>query len=121
MKSRRAILVCGGRHYADAVTLDRELTALNPRLVMHGDAPGADTLAGKWCRRAGVTVFEVPALWDAQGKPAGPIRNRAMLWAFLRICGPDLHPLVVAFPGNEGTANMVRQALTARVPVLEVR
>lgn len=38
----------------------------------------------------------------------------------LRICGQDLHPLVVAFPGNDGTRDMMSIAREAGLEVLEV-
>ena len=61
-------------------------------------------------RELGVAeVVGYPALWDAHGKRAGPIRNRLML---------QRHPeidLVVAFhstmSASKGTKDMVRVAL----------
>ncbi len=49
------------------------------------------------------------AKWETYGKAAGPIRNREMLL--------NLPALVVAFPGGKGTADMVRQAERAGIPV----
>jgi len=47
--------------------------------------------------------------WETHGRAAGPIRNEKMLtWK------PDL---VVAFPGGVGTADLVRRAEAAGVPV----
>jgi len=53
------------------------------------------------------------ANWRTHGKAAGPIRNQQML--------DEGRPhLVVAFPGGTGTADMVRRAKAAGVPVMEV-
>lgn len=81
-------------------------------LLIHGGAHGADTLAGEWARDNGIPVQVVPAEWDTHGKAAGPIRNRAML-----ALSPDA---VIAAPGGRGTADMVKQARRAGVPVHEM-
>lgn len=52
--------------------------------------------------------------WDGLGRKAGPIRNQRMLDEGK----PDL---VVAFPGDKGTADMVRRARTASLEVLEIQ
>jgi hypothetical protein len=50
------------------------------------------------------------AQWKKHGRAAGPIRNQRMLDKGK----PDL---VVAFPGGRGTADMIRRAERAGVPV----
>ncbi len=80
--------------------------------LIHGAAPGADTLAAGWAFDMGITVVACHADWTKHGRAAGPIRNGEMLKR-----EPDL---VVAFPGGRGTANMVRQAKAAGVRVVEV-
>lgn len=113
-----AVIVCGGRAYDDRVAAYAALDAAHPLLVLHGAAPGADTLAGQWCRERGVRVLEVPALWEAQGKSAGPYRNRSML-QLLRTLG-DALPYrigVIAFPGGTGTGNMLNHAHRAELVV----
>jgi len=86
-----------------------ELDELNGKLkfttVIHGAAPGVDTLAGKWARRNNITEEVYPAKWKELGKAAGPIRNKQML--------DEGHPqLVVAFltTTSKGTANMLKQS-----------
>jgi len=91
-----------------------------PEAVYHGDAPGWDRGAATLLQRMGVHVDAFPADWEAYGKGAGPRRNTAMLKGHHR-AGP-LPPAdaVVAGPGGVGTANMVAQARTAGLPVLDL-
>lgn len=112
------VLCCGGRNYNDQSTVNRMLALLSPSRIIHGGASGADALCDEWARGSqrnciGVTVDVYPAEWSKHGKAAGPIRNQEMVDA-----GPDV---VVAFPGGSGTADCVRRARKAGIPVIEVR
>jgi hypothetical protein len=108
------VLVCGGRDYDDAIYARMVLGDLHRKTpittVIHGGAKGADELAGWWANGAGVELHVFRPDWNAHGKAAGPMRNAEMLSKGK----PDL---VVAFPGGRGTADMVRKAQTAGVPV----
>jgi len=110
------VIVCGGRHYADADQLFRILDKLDADLgivtLIHGDAHGADRLAGSWGQARSKEVIAVPAEWNRYGKAAGHLRNQRML---------DMEPdAVIAFPGGRGTADMMRRAIWAGVPVFDV-
>jgi hypothetical protein len=111
------VLVCGGRDFKDEALLRSVLArhhAKTPFIeVIHGAYRGADTLADIWARSNGVQPRPFPADWIKYGYRAGPIRNQKMLDQ----AKPDL---VIAFPGGDGTADMVRRALAAGVEVLEV-
>lgn len=109
------VLVTGGRHYDNALEVQRALDSVVGRfglpVVIHGGATGADTLADRWARRVGAEVIRRPANWARHGGMAGPLRNAEML---------ELKPnLVIAFPGGKGTADMMRRARKAGVPVEE--
>ncbi|AWN47210.1 hypothetical protein DK419_13510 [Methylobacterium terrae] len=118
-KAGLRVLVCGGRDYA---TKDRRqmldvafrLGALSdergPLTIIEGGASGADAAAYFWATIWGVDVETFPADWAQDGRAAGPMRNARML----REARPDL---VLAFPGGRGTADMVRRARAAGVPV----
>jgi predicted Rossmann-fold nucleotide-binding protein len=113
----RRVLVCGGRDYANRALLFRALNvahAVKPiDLLIHGGARGADALGAAWALANGIEAQCFPADWKADGRAAGPIRNRRML-----VEGkPDL---VIAFPGGRGTADMKRQARNAGVTVVTV-
>ena len=103
------VLVTGGRDFSDRALLVKVLDTLHERhaftLLIHGDARGADRLAGGWAEGRGVQVLACPADWAKHGRAAGPIRNGEMLRH-----EPNL---LVAFPGGKGTANMTELAKKA--------
>lgn len=107
------VLVCGGRKFSDAELLFFVLDEIRPSIVVHGAAKGADALADLWARKRGVPCRRYFAQWLKYGNLAGVLRNQRML----DMEQPDL---VVAFPGGRGTADMVRRAKSAGVPVREV-
>lgn len=111
------LLVTGGRTYNDRAAawaaLDRAHAKRPITLVVHGGASGADTLADQWAEARGIRTrrFTVSKFeWQQHGRAAGPMRNGRML-AEARPDG------VLALPGGRGTADMVRQARAAGVPV----
>lgn len=105
------VLVCGGRSYCDIERLRAVLDAHPITELCHGDARGADRLAGQWATARRVPVKAYPADWERYGKSAGSIRNAFMLHDFR----PDY---VIAFPGQAGTADMCRKAAAARLIVI---
>lgn len=107
------ILVCGGRDFKDVMLMANTLYDYQIDLLIEGGADGADTLARKWAERNSVPHLEFPANWLKYGPSAGPIRNKQML----EEGEPDM---VIAFPGGEGTAHMVKIAKEAGVKVIEV-
>lgn len=128
------IIVTGPRGWTDRKTvwtpLDRALDYYGTLLVRNGKArEGVDALVSVWTdEKKGHGVFEDPrpADWDTHGKKAGFIRNGEMVRAVPRAdvvmawglpckqnapwCPPGLHP-------THGTADCVRQARSAGIPV----
>lgn len=109
------LLVCGDRHWTDEKAIVRVLKHYHSdTVIIHGGAPGADTLAGQFGKRAGFEVIVFSAEWDKHGKAAGPIRNRRMLEEGKpnRVIAfhPDLRK-------SKGTADMLRQARAAGIDV----
>lgn len=108
------VIVCGGRNYTDRYKVFRVLDDImnfneDHIFIFHGDCSGADELAHEWAVTRGFPVAAIPAHWDFYSKSAGPRRNGWML---------ELKPdFVVAFPGKDGTKNMIAQAEKAGVPV----
>lgn len=113
------LLVCGSVEWTHGEVMWRRLDVLQPRIVGHGDARGADRLAGSWADSRRVEVLAYPADWRPQGRldlGAGRRRNVWMCAAFK----PDL---VAAFKDHfdfsfrtGGTEHMVKVALDAGVP-----
>ncbi len=109
------VLITGGRDYSDRdflfETLDRLHATHAFSVLIHGDASGADKLAGEWAAARGIEVQTRPADWTRHGRAAGPIRNQTLL-------AEEKPELVVAFPGGKGTADMVTRARKAGIEVI---
>lgn len=110
------ILVCGGRDFDNFFLVDQildEYLEQRPHIIQ-GGAKGADTNAKDYAEMNNLVCTTYPALWNKYKNAAGPIRNQQMLDEGK----PDL---VVAFPGGKGTADMVKRARKAGVPVREIQ
>lgn len=110
------IIVCGGRGYADRAQLFKTLDSIHDHstitLLVHGAAPGADSLAGEWAVDRGVPVRAFPADWKKNFRAAGPIRNQQMI-------DETDASVLVAFPGGKGTKDMIGRAIKAKLKVIE--
>lgn len=116
------VLVCGDRNWEDHWIIMRVLRGIYegardwmwPLVVVHGAAPGADSMANACAGDIGAVVEPYPAEWDKYGRAAGPRRNQQMLDEGK----PDV---VLAFHDNlaesKGTGDMVRRAKKAGLPV----
>jgi hypothetical protein len=106
------LLVTGGRNYNSPlipIYLDA-LHAVHPiALLIHGDAPGADTAASLWAKSRNVPQAPYPAQWGLFGRSAGPKRNQIMI-------DHGKPTAYHAFPGGNGTADMVRRCKKASIP-----
>lgn len=113
------VLVCGGRDFSSTTSLWRELDTVkinaphDALTIIQGGATGADRLARLWCESRAIPYDNFPANWKKYGKAAGPIRNQRMI----DVGKPDL---VVAAPGGTGTADMVRRAEVAGIPIQRI-
>ena len=117
------VLVCGGRDYDDRDHIWNTLVDLHVSrgpitCIIHGCATGADSEGMIWAQcmaKGGQKIVHAPfqADWHTFGKAAGPLRNQRMIDEGR----PDL---VVAFPGQRGTADMVRRAKAAGLEVIEI-
>lgn len=112
------VLVCGGRDWPTTPTqvigLCNRLDRLPPdTILVHGACRGADRLAACYAAYRGLTRESYPAQWRTYGKAAGPMRNRQMLATGIdRVLAFHAH-----IETSKGTADMVRIALRAGVPV----
>ena len=83
--------------------------------IINGAASGTDSASTDWAVNNYAKFVEYEADWNRHKKAAGPIRNQVMLDTEKPI------DLVVAFPGNKGTADMVRRARKEGIEVYEVK
>jgi hypothetical protein len=119
------LLVCGSRTWTDSVLLARAVEQVVAEhgqgragvVLIEGDARGADRLAGALARARGWELEAYPADWQRHGRAAGMRRNARML----RQGRPER---VIAFTddlaSSRGTADMVRRAHSAGLPVVVV-
>lgn len=116
-------LVCGGRdatpndaRYVNDV-LDRIIILEGrPSSICEGECRGYDLLAKAWAKERCVTCVPFPVKWKVNGKldrGAGLKLNQQMLDEFK----PDI---VVAFPGKDGTSDMISRARKAGVKVIRI-
>jgi hypothetical protein len=111
------IIVCGSHIYSQPNFIRQWLDWYHRKdrikTLIEGGALHVDAIAGAWAVEHAIEHLKIDAKWHLFGPHAGPIRNAEMLL---------LEPhVVIAFPGGNGTANMVKQAREAGVPVIEVK
>lgn len=115
MTESKRVIVCGGRKYTNRDTIATWMMCHGVMrdsgiTVVHGDARGADSIAAAIAIEWGLTVDPHRADWARHGSPAAAhIRNQEMV-----DLGADV---VLAFPGGTGTADCVRRAKKAGIPV----
>jgi hypothetical protein len=114
------VLVCGSRSWGAnrdqvARVYDRVGDLPLDATILHGNAKGADRLAGDAAQLRGNPVEMYPADWDEHGRRAGIIRNLLML---------DQEPdLVIAFWDGKsaGTKHTLTEAERRGIPVEIIR
>lgn len=118
------VLVCGGRDYSGHRKVWAILSTMHAEApieaIIQGGATGADQWAAMWAKAVSSPIDgpqprnePYAADWKRHGKAAGPIRNQRMIDEGK----PDM---VLAFPGGRGTADMVRRAENAGIPVRKI-
>lgn len=110
---KHAVLVTGGTAYDREDRIDAELTRFpDGTLLIQGGAKGADGHAARLGDRRSFFIATVPYA-GFLGRRGGPARNAKMvdLLAGLRAIGYECH--VLAFGGDAGTDDCVRQARRA--------
>jgi hypothetical protein len=105
------IIVCGGRNYKDhaRIYLTLEEYVREEPTIVHGVARGAGSIAAREATVLGLKAEPWAAEWDTHGMAAGPIRNQVMVDS-----GADL---LIAFGGGIGTADCIKRARKAGIPV----
>jgi len=75
----KRLLVCGSRYWTNQSLISMCIRFYNPEIVIHGNARGADSIAGEEAKKLGIEVKAFPANWDLYGRAAGAIRNQQMI------------------------------------------
>lgn len=126
------LLVTGGRNYADTDSINMLLSAIHESrgpiaCIIHGGATGADTLAKEWAIARNIKEEPYPADWDDITHPDALVRVRrdskrydakAGFRRNQRMIDEGKPTLVAAFPGGNGTADMVRRARKAGLHII---
>lgn len=108
------IAITGGRDHhpseAETEAFKRIFDRLAGSELHHGDSRGVDRFIAAMVKRLrpDIRIIAHPADWNAHGKKAGPLRNRAM------VAQCDF---LIAFPGGKGTQNCADAARELRKPV----
>ncbi|WLY87211.1 hypothetical protein [Vibrio phage vB_VibM_83AMN] len=109
------VLVFGGRDYSDFYTVTKTLNEIHKKnkikLIIHGDACGADNLGKQWARVNGVHYASIPALWGFYNDSAGFKRNDAMLAVNI--------DLAVMFKGGSGTVDMYKRLTEKNIQIVD--
>lgn len=112
-------------------TLDYEIPLIDSDSnikIISGGAKGPDNIAITWAMTNHIPYAIYNANWAKHGNAAGPIRNQLMLDSELdyhidsngnKTLAIE-HFTCIAFPGEKGTADMVRRCKKLNIPVIEV-
>lgn len=113
------VLFSGSRKFVDPMPVNEALQrlarkAVDPAMVavVHGGAPGLDSLVDALGRSMGMQVEVHRADWNTHGKAAGVLRNQKMVEL-----GADMlfaYPL----PDGRGTQDCIARAVAAGIPTL---
>lgn len=120
---RERVAVCGGRTFTGRELVYEVLAAVAPKRIIHGGAKGADAIADTFARDHGIPVAVWRANWYEHGKdcPAWCLMQAHCKLAGIRrnrlIIAEGQPTMLVAFPGNKGTANMIKQCQMAGIHI----
>lgn len=114
------VVVTGGRYYDRAEFMWQVLTEIHQNdpitIVAHGSCPygGADEHAETWAKNNEIPYVGLPAkfITGTHGRAEGPLRNQRLL----DVVKPHL---VLAFGGNRGTSNCIKEAKKRGIEVRE--
>lgn len=100
--------------YAERSLIVDTLDQYNISRISIGDAHGLDFYVRIYARERNIPCRVFRANWNDFGWAAGPMRNGTMLLETM----PDL---TLAFPGNDGTMDCIKQALAFSFNVKRVK
>lgn len=109
------VLVFGSRDWLSYDIIRRDMWFLRekigPYVTVHGACPsGADVFADMFAKHHGWEVEPHPADWNAYGRRAGPIRNKAMADTY-----PD-YAMGYILGASNGSMNMREHLVMNHIP-----
>lgn len=130
----RIAVVTGGRMHQvtkkEESKFEHILHDFKIEMIFNGGGGAGARWARTWCENNGFPYATIPAPWHTHDKKAGPIRNGWMVrLAADAGARPDnevgydrtiQESICIAFPGDSGTEDCIRQAREAGLEVVEV-
>ena len=120
------VLVCGGRRYLNRARVFEALDAVHAatpitKIISGKCKTGPDDDALLWAGCRGVSSQEYPAAWDDIKAPGAVIRYRdgkpynvlAGFWRNSEMLNKEEPDILMHFPGETGTADMVTKGYQA--------
>jgi predicted Rossmann-fold nucleotide-binding protein len=126
------VVVTGGRNYANMQMITDVLDFVHRAEpitgLINGLANGADSLCRKWAVNNNVTPMDFPAKWEDIHVMGAVIRNRRDGTKYNVVAGFQRNQamvdagaqMVVAFPGGNGTADMMARCEKAKLLLLQI-
>ena len=111
-------LFCGSRKWTDRSAIEHAIKSLPAgTVIIHGNAVGADIIAGELAASYGLEVLVFKADWELYGRSAGVRRNSDML----RV-GKPTRAYAFQIAESRGTADsMVRKIIDAGLLLWHIR
>ena len=108
----------GGRDYLDPYPVLYAFEILQPRLVIVGDATGADAMVEATAKERRVPFEVYYANWTRFGNRAGPIRNQQLVDRVVEV-RKDGPAYCVWFMGEKGTPDAIERAEKADIQTID--
>lgn len=118
---RSVVIVTGSRQWKDREEIRRRLSRYPiGTILIHGAAPGADSIAESLTPELGMIPVPHP-YFSERGKAGGPIRNALMvaLGVLYKKFGYDVTVEAFPMPESRGALDCMTQAQTAGLLVLK--
>lgn len=111
------VLISGKRNFNNyeqfCRILDESLKDISDDIeIVQGGAKGTDALAKHYADTHGIKCREFPALWNINGRAAGPMRNAKMV-KFVR--GKDSKAIFFWDGKSKGTGDCLKKAMKAGI------
>lgn len=132
------VIVAGGRDIKDEELVAEAIVSSGFEIaeLVHGDAPGVDTIADKWADSKGIKTKPFPADWNDLEQPGAVIKTRYNKWrkrdeqynanaGFYRNQQmADYADALIAVPdpnGSPGTQDMIKRAKAKGLQIYEFK